>query len=132
MLIRNRIKLSNSYYYISCECGYKGNKLYLYNNNDYFDNGDLSKLIKKVEESYNYELLSLRYNCDIKFIVDIIYIYECIPFIVGVGDLYFKDNIISSLSYMDIIELKKYITDNNIKLKDNSNFKLMDERTWDF
>ena len=49
----------------------------------------------------------IRYNCDVKFLVDIIYIYENIPFIIGVGDLYLDNNfIIISYCYMKIDELK--------------------------
>jgi hypothetical protein len=49
----------------------------------------------------------IRYNCDVKFLVDIIYIYENISFIIGVGDLYLDNNsIIISYCYMEIDELK--------------------------
>ena len=61
------------------------------------------------------------------YLIDIIYIYECIPFISGVGD-----DSVNSSSYMDVSELKEYINSNCIYLKDNSKSKLSDARTWKF
>ena len=128
MIIKRKLRLLNTEYFVNIECIYKSNKLCLKNyKDDYFDSGDLSILINKIEDNYNYEDLSSRYNFDIKFLVDIIYIYECIPFISGIGD-----ESINSSSYMDISELEECIKSNNICLKDNSKFKLSDARTWSF
>ena len=125
MEIKNRIKLGNNDYYISYNCIYKTNngytKLYLKDHNDdYYDGGDLAKLIKKIEENYNN-----KNNESIKFLSDCIYIYENIPFISGIGDI--NNN---SISYISKEELDNYIKEQEIKLKDNSDFKLHDERTW--
>lgn len=62
---------------------------------------------------------------------DIIYIYENIPFISGIGDIYYYDNKeISSYSYITKEEIDEYINNFNIKINYNSKFKLSDSRTW--
>ena len=136
MNIRTRVKLGNTNYYISCECEYKKKdgitqlclKDYI---DDYYDGGDLSLLIKEIEDNYNKDIVK-KYDGDVWFLADALYIYDNIPFISGLGDFYITndDNTIRSISYISKEELDTYIKDNNIFMKDNSEFKLYDGRTW--
>ena len=133
MEIIKRIKLGNNDYYIKCNCEYKKEndivRLKLKNyKDDYFDGGDLSKLIERIERQYSESIYS-KYGKDIYFLADCLYIYDNIPFIDGVGDIYFIDGLIDSTSYISKEELDRYIYDNNIKMN-NNNFKLLDENTW--
>ena len=59
------------------------------------------------------------------FINDALYIYDHIPFINGIGDIYNN-----SESYISKEELDDYIKDNNIIMKNDHQFKLCDQRTW--
>ncbi len=135
MEIINRIKLGSQYYFIKCECHYKkkmnSTMLCLKNYfDDYYDSGDLSILIKEIEKKYNKDILK-KYDGDIWFLSDALYVYDNIPFISGFGDYYTdKDNKIYSLGYITKEELDEYIKANHIKMKDNTNFKLSDQRTW--
>ena len=63
---------------------------------------------------------------------DCLYIYDYVPFISGIEDCRISstDGSIVSSSYLTKEELDDYIKINNIKMNDNSNFKLVDERTW--
>lgn len=129
MIIKNKIKLGNIQYYIKVECVYKKNNnsynLCLKNNNDYFDSGDLSLLIEELEIKYNYNKVEKKYKSKISFINDALYIYDHIPFINGIGDIYNN-----SESYISKEELDDYIKDNNIIMKNDHQFKLCDQRTW--
>ena len=135
MLIKKRIRLRNINYYIVCDCIYKNKEgfteLCLNNyQDDYYDGGDLSCLIEKLEDNYNEEIIK-KYDGEIWFLSDCLYIYDNIPFISGIEDLYLSDdNIIYSTAYISKEELDNYIKENNIKMKNNSHFKLSDEETW--
>ena len=131
MIITKRIKLRNINYYIKCDCEYKKDKLCLKHfHHDYFDGGDLSVLIEKIEAKYNEDTYK-KYDNNIWFLADSLYIYDNIPFISGVGDYYVdNENIVYSASYITKEELDRYIKENNIEMNDSSNFKLWDERTW--
>ena len=133
MIIKKRIKLGQGNYYICLDCKYKvenGNKYLRLKDykDDYYDSGDLSKLIEKIENNYHN---SKKYDNDILFLSDCIYIYNNIPFISGIECVILSSsNILSSLSYISKEELDVYIKENNIKLNMNDNFKLSDESTW--
>ena len=133
MIIKKRIKLGQGNYYICLDCKYKvenGNKYLRLKDykDDYYDSGDLSKLIEKIENNYHN---SKKYDNDILFLSDCIYIYNNIPFISGIGDLYLSsDNVPYSISYISKAELDEYIKENNIVLNKSDNFKLVDENTW--
>lgn len=135
MIIKNKITLGKTNLYISCDCEYKKKdgitQLCLRNySKDYFDGGDLSLLIERLEKNYNRDDCK-KYDGNDWFLSKCLYIYENIPFISGVGDFYVDhDNVIYSLSYITKEELDAYIKENNIILKDNTNFKLWDGRTW--
>ena len=120
MNIIKRIKLGSKNYYIVTCCEYINDELRLKDYKDnYYDGGDLSILIEVLESKYNTDTYKKYGNH--------------IPFINGVGDLYIStiDNIVNSSSYIKKEELDNYIKENNIIMKNHSDFKLYDERTWE-
>jgi len=126
MIIKRNIKLNNTQYYITVDCLYKSTRLCLKNyNDDYYDSGDLSLLIREIEQQYNCDLINKKYKTNIPYINDILYIYDNIPFINGAGDIYSN-----SESYISKFELDDFIKKNNIKMNNQSKFKLSDGRTW--
>jgi len=135
MILNRRIKLGGNIYYIKYECSYKYennlNILYL-NNHDPYDGGNLSILINEVEKRYDKNLIKDKYKMDIPFLFDVLYIYEYIPFIKGVGDISINksDNSINELSYISKEELDSIIKDNNILIENNSKFDLCEQTSW--
>lgn len=137
MTIEKKIKLNNDIYYVLVDIEYKKDKndittLKMKNyKDDYYDSGDFSLLIEKIELNYNHEKAK-QYDKNISFMADVIYIYERIPFLGGIRDVYIskKDNIPTSICYISKNEIEKYIKENDIKITFNNNFKLSDERTW--
>lgn len=135
MYIEKRVKLQNNIYYIRINVQYKKNSegidmLCLKDyKGDYFDGGDLSTLIEKIEKSYTEEK-SKKYS-KIGLLGDAIYLYERIPVIDGIKDVYLnKEGIPYSIGFISKEEIEKYIQENNIPITSNTNFKLNDERTW--
>lgn len=130
MVIKREIMLNNIKYYIIVDCIYKKecNSTFLrlknYNDN-YYDEGDLSLLIKKLEQEYNYDTVLKKYKSTIPYMNNVLYIYDNIPFISGVGDI-----IPTGESYITNTELDTYIEEEKINMNDKSKFKLSDERTW--
>lgn len=136
MKIEKRINLNNNIYYIVVDVEYKFDgiitRLCLKNyKDDYYDSGDFSCLIEKIEKSYSDDKV-LEYDNKIGFMADILYIYDRIPFLAGIKEVYVSsgDNIISSTCYILREEIDNYIKEHNIKLESNSNFKLFNEETW--
>ena len=99
--------------------------------NECYDGGNLSLLVEKIEMDYSDEKSKL-YDSEIKLMGDILYLYDRIPFLNGVKEVYIadNDNLPYSTSYISKSELLKYIEEHNIEIKNQSNFKLGDERTW--
>lgn len=137
MTIEKKINLKNNIYYITVEVEYKKNeqnitKLCLKNYKDkYFDGGDLSILIEKISKNYDYEK-SDKYDDEIRFMGDVIYIYDRIPFLSGIKDAYIgkNDNLPSSIAHISKEEIDKYIEEHNIIMTEKPNFKLYDEESW--
>ena len=137
MTIEKRIKLKNNIYYIVIEVEYKINRhniteLCLKNyNDDYYDGGDFSILIDRIEKSYEYEKAS-EYDSEIGLMGDVLYLYDRIPFLSGIKDVYINkdDNLPYSVGYISKNEIDKYIESHNVTMNNNTNFKLFDERTW--
>ena len=135
MILNRRIKLGTNIYYIKYECSYKYknniNVLYLNNNNSY-DGGNLSILINEVEKRYDKNIVKDKYKIDIPFLIDVLYIYEYIPFIKGIGDISIdkNDNSINEVSYISKEELDSIIKDNNILIENNSKFDLCNQTSW--
>lgn len=137
MQISKKVKINNSIYYIIVDVEYKKHDegfpvLCLKNyKDDYWGGGDCSILIEEIEKSYSKEKIN-QYNNGIGFMADVLYIYDRISFISGIKDVYIfsKDNLLYSDGYISKDEIDKYIKDFNIKMNDNSNFKLIDARTW--
>lgn len=137
MEISKRIKIGNNDYYIIIAVEYKnkgGNfpSLCLKNDkDDYWDGGDCSILIEKVEEKYTLEKAK-DYDKYIGFMADVLYIYDRMPFIDGIKEIYVskKDNIPYAEGYISKKEIDNYIKEFNIKMNPNPNFKLNDSQTW--
>jgi hypothetical protein len=136
MLINRRIKLGDRNFYISCECEYNKKDGYialeLKNYKDkYYDDGDLSILIEKIENNYD-DSTYKKYDTEKWLVSDCLYIYDNIPFISGVGDYRVSpvDGNIVSTTYISKEELDEFIKNNNIEMNDKNKFKLVDERTW--
>lgn len=137
MKISKRIKIGNNDYYIIVDVEYRkiGDKfpsLYLKNYKDeHWDGGDCSILIEEVEKQYTSEKAK-HYDEHIGFMADVLYIYDRIPFISGIKDIYISknDNIPYSEGYIKKEEIDKHIKEFNIKMNSNPNFKLNDGRTW--
>ena len=84
MLINRRIKLGDRNFYISCECEYNKKDGYialeLKNYKDkYYDDGDLSILIEKIENNYD-DSTYKKYDTEKWLVSDCLYIYDNIPF----------------------------------------------------
>ena len=137
MYIEKRVQLRNINYYIRVELEYKRENsdfvlLRMKNyKDDYYDGGDFSLLIEEIEKSYSYEKVK-KYDKNISYMADVIYLYERIPFLSGVRDEYIssKDNLPYTIGYISKEEIEKYIKENNIKINNNNNFKLYDGCTW--
>ena len=137
MYIERKVTLKNSIYFVRVELEYKSinNIAHLCIKNykdDYFDNGDFSNLIDLVEKSYSEEKVK-KYDENISYMANILYIYDRIPFLSGVKDVYISElnNIPYSIGYISIEDIEKYIKDNNIKMNKNTKFKLSDGFTWE-
>lgn len=98
---------------------------------DYYDGGDFSLLLEEIEKNYTFEKAE-KYDKNISYMADVIYLYERIPFLSGIRDEYIssKDNRPYTIGYISKEEIEKYIKENNIKINSNKKFKLGDERTW--
>ena len=136
MTIEKRIELRNNTYYIRIEVEYKRENdiiILCFKDfaDDYYDGGDFSNLLIRVKENYTYELAK-NYGTNIGFLDDALYLYDHIPFLSGIRDVYQKedDNMPYSTGYISSSELDEIITMNNIKMQDKTNFRLYDERTW--
>ncbi len=136
MLIKRRIKLRERICYIYCDCEYNPKNDYaapeLKNYKDkYYDDGDLSILIEKIEKNYK-DSTHKKYDNVRWLMTDCLYIYDNIPFISGIEDCSVSsiDGSIVSSFYLTKEELDEYIKKNNIQMNDNSKFKLCDGRTW--
>ena len=137
MKILKKIKINNINYYAVIDLEYKQSEnnfpiLCLKNyEDDYWDGGDCSILIQKIEENYSLKKVQ-QYDNNIAYIADILYIYDRMPFISGVKDISFSNNMITDESYISKEEIEKYIKVFNVKMNSNDNFKLSDPQTWKF
>lgn len=131
------IKLNNNIYYIVVDLEYKNSdhnipKLCLKNfKDDYWDEGDCSKLIEKIEKNYTLEKVK-QYDKYIAFMADVLYIYDRLPFLGAIKDVYISknNNLPDSICYIEKQEIEDYIKTFNVKMQSNDNFKLFDEYTW--
>lgn len=137
MQISKKIKINNRNYYAIIDLEYKKIQnnfpvLRLKNyKDDYWDSGDCSILIERIEENYSLKKAQ-QYDNNIAYMNDILYIYDRMPFISGIKDISISNNMISEESYISKEEIEKYIKEFNIKMNHIDNFKLSDSRTWKF
>lgn len=137
MYIEKRIKLRNNIYYVRVDVEYKKGKsgmVTLHTKNykdDYYDGGDFSILIETIEKSYSAEKAK-QYDEQIGFMADVMYIYDRVPFLSGIRDVYISrdDNLPYSIGYISKMEIEKYIEENHVITHENKDFKLWDARTW--
>lgn len=136
MTIEKRVKLHNNIYYVVLDVEYKkkDSKVCLCLSNkkeDYYDGGDLTNLIEKIEQDYTSEKAQ-KYQKDIGFLQDAFYIYDRIPILSGIKDIYQKkkESLPYSQSYISKKELDDLIEQNNIQMSNHKNFKLYDKQTW--
>lgn len=137
MVIEKKLKLRDTIYYVLVEVEYRKKEngsisLCMKNYKDsYYDGGDFSILLEEVEKGYTEEK-ALKYDKWAWFMTDILYIYNRVPFLSGIKDVYISDdpNLPSSTTYISKAEIDKYIKENNIKMNPNDDFLLMDQRTW--
>ena len=137
MQILKKIKINNRNYYAIIDLEYKKIQnnfpvLRLKNyKDDYWDSGDCSILIERIEENYSLKKAQ-QYDNNIAYMNDILYIYDRMPFISGIKDISISNNMISEESYISKEEIEKYIKEFNIKMNHIDNFKLSDSQTWKF
>ncbi len=147
MQIEKKIKFDNYVYYVQIDVEYKQAvtyhpvygyetedfpELYLKNfKNNYWDEGNCSILIEKIEQSYTFEKAEV-YDENIPLMADVLYIYERIPFLSGIKKAYFSDDdtLPRSITYISKSEIDKYIEDFHIKMNHNPDFTLSSESTW--
>lgn len=123
MEIQKKLKLGNNIYYVVVDLKYKKdnngiNKLCLKNyKNDYFDGGDFSLLIENVEKKYDVEIAK-NYDSNISLMADVLYLYDRIPYLSGIKDVYISDsdNLPYSIGYISREEIDRYIDNNDIKM----------------
>ena len=97
---------------------------------DYFDCGDLSILIKKIEDNYTEEK-SKDYDNKISYMGDILYIYDRIPFISGINNIYSSNNgEVIEMGFISTSEIDDYIKEFNVSMHNKDNFKLSNVKTW--
>ena len=137
MIVEKRLKLRDTIYYVLVEVEYRKNeygtvKLCMKNYKDsYYDGGDFSILCKEIEKGYTEEK-ALKYDNWTWYMTDVLYIYDRVPFLSGIKEVYIgSDSILqASTMYISKEEIDKYIKENNIKMNSNADFQLMDQRTW--
>lgn len=89
MNIEKKIQLRNVIYYIIVDLEYKKDKYGIAKlcikgyKDPYYDGGDFSSLIRKIEENYKREN-AIVYDKDIMFMNDVMYLYDRIPFLSGI------------------------------------------------
>ncbi len=137
MQLSKKIKINHNNYYIIIDVEYKKKQnnfpiLCLKNyKDDYWDGGDCSLLIEEIQKNYTLEKAG-RYDKYPGFMSDILYIYDRIPFISGIKDIYIckNDNIPYAEGYISKKEIENFIKEFAVEMDYNSDFKLNDSRTW--
>lgn len=123
MKLVRKIEL-DSIYYIEINVSYnKDNHLKLNNSiNDGFDSGNLSLLIKDIEDNYDYQNVINKYGKDVSFVANCLYIYDNIPYIDGVCEACFTSSGVPfDMCFISQEELNQYIKLNNIKMNNIHN-----------
>lgn len=127
MKLSKLVRLRNNYYYVIIDVEYKIFKnfkmLCLKDcSEDHWDGGDCSIIIEKIEDEYKRKNDD-KYDEHISFMNDVLFIYDRMPFISGIRDVYFnKDNMITSDCYISKEEIEEYIKKFNIKMKYKDNY----------
>ena len=134
MLIEKKVKLKTNYYYVVVDVQYKkddhGYMMLKFRDGKHYDGGNFSKLIDRCQKAYTYKK-AREYDGEIGFMANVMYLYDRIPFLIGVKDVYIADdaNLPSSVGYITREEIEEYIKDNKVKMNKNR-FDLNNEETW--
>lgn len=136
MIVKRRVKLGDYIYLVEYKCkyiqryGYLDLSLSEYKNPSY-DSGCSRILLEKVEKNYNLDAVKSKYNTKVSFLDDSLYLYDNIPYLSGVYICSTnKNNELFVLSYVTKEELDEVINTKNIIMKNNDNFDLNIESTW--
>lgn len=138
MQISKKIEINNNIYYIIVDVEYKKDNydypilcLKNYEGDDCWDGGNCSVLIDEIEKSYTKEKAAL-YDENIFFMADVLYIYDRMPFISGIKEIYLHENekVPYSEYYISKEEIETYIKRFNIKMNHNPDFTLNSQSTW--
>lgn len=115
MVIEKRIKLKNDIYLLGIEVKYKNNGSLVKKDDTYFDSGDFGLLIAYVEDNYQDDMV---HDNNIYYMNDIIYLYDCFPFITYIKNVVYSqnNNQILETTYIEKSEIENYIKENNIKI----------------
>ena len=135
MLIEKRVKLRSNFYYVVVDVQYKKDKqgymILKFRDGNPYDGGDFSRLLERCSKAYTYRK-AREYDGDIGFMADVMYLYDRIPFLVGIKDVYITDddNLPYSMGYITKEEIDEYIKLNKVKMNKNPRFCLINEETW--
>jgi hypothetical protein len=135
MLIEKKVKLKNNIYYVVVDVEYKKSKsgfmTLRFKNGDSYDGGDFTRLIVRCQKAYTIKK-AREYDEDISLMADVLYLYDRIPFLVGIKDVYTKEEeaLPSSLGYITKDEIENYINEYKVKMNNNPRFNLNNEETW--
>lgn len=116
MVFERRILINNTDYYVGIELKYDNKGMLKKMDDSYFDMGDLSILIKEIEEKYD---KNITYYEHVPYLNDIFYIYNHFPFLLYIKDIsYTSDNKIHSIGIINKEEILMYIDKLNVKMKE--------------
>ncbi len=91
MLIEKKAKLKNNYYYVVVDVEYKidkqGYTMLYFRDGKHYDGGDFSRLIERCEKAYTYKK-AREYDEEIGLMADVLFLYDRIPFLIGIKDVY--------------------------------------------
>lgn len=144
MYIEKRIRLGNTYY-VGIEVEYKRKTGLVFNpktqkrdlespyialclkgyaeDKDYYDGHDFSEIIADIEKRFKMRAPDYRSSLHSAFMLDIMYIYERIPFLKYVKDIYISQN--ESVPYSQGIiykeEIDRYIAENGVDINFRKN-----------
>lgn len=121
MYIEKKVELGSNLYYIRYNIEYRNydiEKQLCFKDwvEPYYDGGDVNILIEKIEKNYTIAKAN-EYDDIISFMADVIYIYDRLPFICGIKEVYLnKEKIVTATNYISKEEIDKYIKKYHIKL----------------
>ena len=135
MLIEKRVKLKSNFYYVVVDVEYKIDKngitMLYFRSGKTYDGGNFTKLIGRCEKVYTYRK-AREYDAEIGLMADILFLYDRIPFLIGIKDVYIsdEDSLPYIAGYISREEIEIYIKDYKVNMNRNNRFDLSNEETW--